>query len=159
MKKKNQLFIIVSLLILVGCFPKFLPISYVKPSAPDALVEMPIRPTQSNMATLMPKKIDGQDFWITGFRGGRISGNNEVFTWELGPGSHTFEVIVMRRKSKSKQINPFDTPLIIELNVHAGHNYRINAYVYNEVTTWLYVEDIDTGEVVAGHGPEKQGSP
>ena len=111
------------------------------------------------MAILMPQKIDGLDHCVKGFRGGQGSGNNEVWwTWELEPGLHTFEVIVMRGKSKSDQ-DPLDTPLIIELNVRAGHNYRINAYVYNEVTTWLYVEDIDTGEVVAGHRPEKPGSP
>lgn len=158
MKKMNRNFIIIItiLILLVGCFPKLSPISYVKPSSRDALVEMP-RPGSSSTISkfiLWPKKIDGQDFWITGFRGGRISGkNDEVWIWELGPGLHTFEVLV-NSKSKSKR-EPMGTPLVIELNARAGHNYRINAFIFNEETTWLYIEDIDTGEVVAGHRPEK----
>jgi hypothetical protein len=45
--------------------------------------------------------------------------------------------------------------LTIELNALAGHNYRIRSYVYDVQTTTLYIEDIDTGEVVSGHRPEK----
>jgi hypothetical protein len=63
---------------------------------------------------------------------------------ELTPGVHTIEVTISR-----------SYPLTIELNARAGHIYRICAHNYDKVTTSLYIEDVSTGEVVAGHRPEK----
>jgi hypothetical protein len=93
-------------------------------------------------------KVDGVKVWTlkgsmkgAGWRG---KWGDYANVFELTPGVHNFEVTINQ-----------GSPLTIELNARAGHNYRLCAHNYDKVTTSLYIEDVSTGEVVSGHRPEK----
>jgi len=95
-------------------------------------------------------KVDGVKVWTlkgsmkgAGWRG-KWGDYANVFT--LTPGVHTFEVTINQ-----------GSPLTIELNARAGHNYRLCAGNYDKMTTSLYIEDVATGEVVSGHRPDNMG--
>jgi hypothetical protein len=80
--------------------------------------------------------------------------------WELAPGLHAFEIkSAIPLKGEASSSKEFRLPLTIELNALAGHNYRIWAHAYDEKTISLYIEDINTHEVVAGHRPDKGSNP
>ena len=131
-----------------GCasLPQTPPVS---PDAPVAQLEFSAHKTYKvDGVSAYLDKVDGVKVWTlkgsmkgVGWRGTR---GDHATVFELTPGVHTFEVTFNQ-----------GSPLTIELNARAGHNYRLRAHNYDEVTTSLYIEDVSTGEVVSGHRPEK----
>ena len=122
------------------------------PVSSDAPVaQLEYSPFKVDGVNVYVNKVDGVKVWTlngsmkgVGWRGKR---GDHATVFELTPGVHTFGVEI-----------DIKHPLTIELNARAGHNYRLRAYNYDEVTTSLYIEDVSTGEVVAGHRPENVGA-
>ena len=134
-------------------------ISYVRPDEPVALFEFAYRSENGSFPPLFIDKVDGKGLWKgIIWRGSNRTSHSHAF--QLTPGPHTFDVQMIPAKhgpggvwGEKGRFEPIS--LTIELNALAGHNYRIRSYVYDVQTTTLYIEDIDTGEVVSGHRPEK----
>ncbi len=148
----NRIFffiLFVSLIFFIGASKE---ISYVTQDEQVALIELPYG---KNEMPMMIGKIDGKLFHGLKPRGAEKK--RWVFGLELPPGLHSFEATVFTMV-ENKQ-NPFKTPLSIELNAVAGHNYRFGVQVYDKDTTSIYIEDINTGEVVSGHRTEGDVNP
>jgi hypothetical protein len=140
--------VLVGMLLCGGCAspPQTPPVS---PEAPVAQLEFsPHKTYKVDGVSAYLDKVDGVKVWTlkgsmkgAGWRG---KWGDYANVFELTPGAHTFEVTFNQ-----------GSPLTIELNARAGHNYRLRAHNYDEVTTSLYIEDVSTGEVVSGHRPGK----
>ena len=131
-----------------GCIsvPKMAP---VLPDAPVAQLEFSalknykVNGVSTDLAEVDGVKVLTLNGWMKGV-GWRGKWGDYAMVLELNPGVHTLEATINR-----------GYPLTLELNARAGHNYRIWAHNYDEVTTSLYIEDVSTGEVVSGHRPGK----
>jgi len=136
--------------ILIGCATTPRPVPRVTSDSPFALIEI------AQMGTFLFGKLDGEPIYSPKYRNGK--------RWEGGvyipPGNHTLEVdishAVVSGTKKQKEINE-RRPLYIEINAKAGHNYMIKAWAYDEMTISLWIEDINTGECVAGRRADSGG--
>ena len=128
-----------------------MPISYVSPNDTVALVEIMSSAKQKNQSASL--------LWLRYINGKspvRSRGNNgSTYAYELTPGHHVFDLRRLGPMRKGDKTFLLNQPLLIELEARAGHNYRINAHIYDADTVSLYIEDIGTGEIVSGHRPEK----
>ena len=110
--------------------------------------------TKGDPLVVFFSKVDGQPFWKYAKTASSLC---------LPPGKHTMDVFtgpVGPRTAKAKR-QGFDPtrPLSIEIDAKAGHNYRINAWAYDELSTSLWIDDIDTGECVTGRRPDMEAKP
>lgn len=141
-----------------GCISKG-PISYVTPGEPVALVEFVLKKSQPMESRVVPRlRVDGR--WALQFKHRGYDGH--AFAVELPPGRHVLDARITRSKSGAREGDTTfveNQPLTIELEARAGHNYRLCGYAYDPKTVSFYIEDIDTGEVVSGHRPEKAITP
>ena len=147
-------------MICTGCMT--LPISYVAPGDPVAVLENVYRQEGPSSNPTMPlfinvAHVDGRGHTHFKLR----SWNRRAWAFELPPGPHILDVRVVRQLPKGEHDTTFTLgqPLTIELEARAGHNYRVCAHAYDAKMVSLYIEDIITGEVVSGHRPEKPVSP
>jgi hypothetical protein len=90
----------------------------------------------------------------------KVRGNDgRAYAIELPPGRHILDVRVTGGGPEGDRTIRIMQALTLELEARAGHNYRVCAYAYDANTVSLYIEDIDTREVVSGRRPEKPVSP
>lgn len=145
-------------LVFVGCLVccggcrTTVPISYVSPNDTVALVEIMSGAKEGTHSAPL--------LWLRNIDGNaptRSRGNNgNIYAYELTPGHHIFDLRRLGPMKRGDTTFLLNQPLLIEMEAGAGHNYRINAHIYDENTLSLYIEDIDTGEIVSGHRPEMQ---
>jgi len=107
--------------------------------------------TKGDPLVVFFSKIDGQSF---------LKYAKTVSSLRLPSGKHTLDVFTgpvgpETAKAKRQGYDP-TRPLSIEIDAKAGHNYRINAWAYDELSTSLWIDDIGTGECVTGRRPDSE---